>query len=253
MIGSLFDKLKGERKNVASNSSPPDLIAERPHRKISDTAGDELLLAVLPTVQKIVRRRLFLHTSDALDLVQAVAVKLLRWREKYVEKSEKMSPVEWQSFAARAAYNEVNDHFSKEAENSELPLEEAAVTAGNNFASVEGETATEVQSLARLAWQGICNLSLRQRQALLLHSRELLVYFLQCGVGNRELAGVLNFAESRWDEIKSRMPLRDSQIANLSEAAVRSGRGDVKPTANSIKKARHEARARLQKIMGQHK
>ena len=98
----------------------------------------------------------------------------------------------------------------------------------------------------RLVWQEICNLSLRQRRSLLLHSQELIIYLLQSGVGDQEIAEILELTESEWAEIKMRLPLSDFQIADLSPKK-NSGKS-VESSVNSIKKARHEARSRLQKL-----
>jgi DNA-directed RNA polymerase specialized sigma24 family protein len=89
-------------------------------------------------VQKIVRRKIaFSDGSESSDMVQGIALRLWKWRDKFREKSEEMSPEEWQSFAARTAYNEINRYFS--SKNKKLvSLDEASEVAVSD--SIAGET-----------------------------------------------------------------------------------------------------------------
>jgi hypothetical protein len=214
--------------------------------------SEESFLAALPVVRKIVRRRTMPFQApaagDASDLEQGIILRLLDWREKNYEKSEKMSPEEWKSFAARAAYNEINRLFTEGTEVETVPLEEIHEAAGQK--SVEGYTNAEVYSLVQRVWQEICSLSLRQRRALLFQSQELIVHFLQSEIGNGEIARVLEITESEWLDIKDRLPLSDSQIAELTRVES-SGDKNIEPLTKSIKKARHEARARLKKLISE--
>ncbi|HMS11282.1 MAG TPA: hypothetical protein PKE66_17465, partial [Pyrinomonadaceae bacterium] len=149
------------------------------------------------------------------------------------EKSDTMSNDEWEAFAARTAYNEVNRSFSRERllfANVDPDSVSATETS-----SIEGQTEIEVVSLVRLVWQEICLLSLRQRRSLLLHSQELTIYFLQIHITEKELAETLDFTESDWNDICGRLPLTDAEIAERTEG-----------TAGSIKKARYEARVKLE-------
>src|SRR4051812_1302403 len=85
---------------------------------------DDSLLSALPVVQGIVRRKFARSwTSDGIDLVQGIFLRLLRWRNKYREKSDEMSDEEWKSFAARTAFNEINRYFSKNRMFTEVPHE----------------------------------------------------------------------------------------------------------------------------------
>ena len=106
MIEFLFEEFpsrQNDRSDGAGESrNPPD---DQNHREAE-------LLAVLPVVRKIVgRRTLPALTSDAADVIQSVALRLWKWRQKYRDKSRELSPGEWESFAARTAYNEINRHF----------------------------------------------------------------------------------------------------------------------------------------------
>ena len=206
--------------------------------------SDDYLLTALPVVQKIVRRKtVFSWQSEASDLVQGIALRLLKWRDKYREKSEEMSPDEWQSFAAKTAYNEINRHFSNNPL-TDLPLDSVQEAATEK--SLEGQSEAEVCSLALEVWQKICNLSLRQRQALLFGSQELVVYLLKAGITDEELAEHLNLTAQEWAEVKDRLPLKDFQIGELLSKA--GNRNTVEAIAKSMKKARHEARAKVRRV-----
>ena len=203
--------------------------------------SESSFLEALPIVQLIVRRRrAALQQEDISDLAQGIALRLWKWRGKYREKSENMSSDEWNSFAARTAYNEVNRHFSKSAGAVRVGVENALNIAEP---SVEGETKTEVFSLISAVWQEICHLSLRQRRALLLHSQELVIYFLQSGITDDDLAHVLGIDDEEWNDIRYRLPLSDAQIAEVINKYDQSR--DILSLARSIKKARHEARTKL--------
>lgn len=233
MIESLLEQMP-------QGGSPDD----KPDAPASDSwrASERSLLAALPIVRRIVgRRRSGLDSTNGSDLVQEVALRLWRWRGKYQEQSEKMSGEEWKAFAARTAYNEVNRHFSDARSIANLSLD---VASGIQEHSVEGQTEIEVISLINLVWQGICQLSLRQRWALLLHSQELIIYFLQGGITEEEVAEVLELSDSDWNDIRSRLPLTDFQIAKEIPHAGRK-RASLS-SAGSIKKARYEARVKLE-------
>ena len=151
-------------------------------------------------MQKIVRRKtVFSWQSEASDLVQAVALRLLKWRKKHQEKSEKMSPDEWQSFAAKTAYNEINRHYSDNSKIKVVSLDSAQECTEE---IVEGQTEAEVFLRVLEVWQEICNLSLRQRRALLFSSQELVVYFLKIGITDEELAEKLSLTIDEWARVK---------------------------------------------------
>ena len=239
MIESFMDVW---RRFSSNEDRPPDF-----HESSFQKNSEESFLTALPVVRKIVRRRSlsFRPAADALDLEQGIIVRLLDWREKHREKSEKMSSDEWKSFAARAAYNEINRLFTEGIEVETLPLEEFQEAADQK--QVEGYTGAEVYSLVHQFWQEICSLSLRQRRALLFHSQELVIHLLESGIGDEELARVLEVTEDEWSRILDELPLSDFQIADLMRGES-SGDKNIELLAKSIKKARYEARGRLQKL-----
>ncbi len=240
MIEPFWDVLRRLSNN---ENSLLDSVKQPSHQKNSEDS----FLAALPIVRKIVRRRLFLSgQSETSDLEQRILLRLLNWREKHHNKSEKMSPDDWESFAARTAYNETNRHFSKSAAEvgAHLPLDAASEI--ESFQRVAGESHVEFQSLAHFVWQEICRMTLRQRRALLLHSRQLTVYFLKGGITDGELAQSLELSESEWLEVKIKIPLSDAQIARFIGAD--DERRNLESVVKSIKKARHEARGKLRKL-----
>ena len=237
MIGSLFENLQPIPKTEDKNSPIAEDLSY-------DSDSDDYLLTALPVVQKIVRRKTsFSWQSEASDLVQGIALRLLNWRDKYRERSEEMSPDEWQSFAAKTAYNEINRHYSNNyITNVSLDsVEEIAAEV-----VLEGQSHSEVRSLAIRVWQKICSMTLRQRQALIYGSLELVIYLLKCGITDEELTQKLNLTMEEWADAKNRLPLKSFQIAELLKDA--GNQNSVESISKSIKKARHEARAKLRRI-----
>ncbi len=238
MIESLFEELSSRQGDGSGEKSK---FSEMPDQNKSEAA----LLAVLPVVRKIVRRKTLLSwQSDTADLVQSIALRLWKWREKYREKSAEMSPDEWESFAARTAYNEVNRYFSNTTLASNVPLEEASEVSDGEF--VEGQTEVEFISLAQVVWQEICRLSLRQRRALLLSSWELVFYLLKSGIDDDEMIEILTITTDIWEDIKEKLPLSDARIAEVIQKT--DMKQNRKSLTKSIKKARHEARVKLQEF-----
>ena len=237
MIGSLFKEL------------PPIPETETEVSSISEdlsylTDSDDSLVASLPLVQKIVQRRIVMSwASEAADLVQGIALRLLKWRNKYQDKSKQMSPDEWQDFAARTAYNEINRHY-KNNSLINVPLDTVQETASTFF--LEGQSEAEVCSLSLEVWQKICSLTLRQRQALLLGSDELVLYFLQCGITDEELAENLNLTIEEWSVVKDRLPLKSFLIAELLRES--GNRNNFELSVRSTIKARHEARLKVRRV-----
>ena len=232
MIDSLIEEI-----STACNTD------DRSGSHVTASNSEGSLLESLSIVQAIVRRRISFRYGDVSDLAQGIALRLWKWRERNREKSDAMSDQEWQSYAARTAYNEVNRYLSKSS-----PGISVSVEIAENIAepSVEGDTEIEVFSLIRSVWQEVCRLSLRQRRALLLHSQELVIYFLQSGINNEELARVLGFGETEWNDIRIRIPLTDIQIAEVTRE-LEETKG-LPAIARSIKKARHDARKKLEGV-----
>lgn len=245
MIERFFDELRRSVLAADKATEPPELKEKlNPEPK-----ADESFLAALPTIRKIVWRKLFSARQDeAPDLVQKVVLQLLTWRENNPDKIEEISAEEWQSFAAKATHHAVNRRLSSN-ENLTVPLDGAAEIPGDNF--VVGNTATEVASLLPIFWQGICQLSLRQRRALLLNSESLLVLLRLNGISNRELSEILELSNDELPEIIAGLPLKDAQIAHLTATARNSKNQNVNSLTRSIKKARHEARVKLQKLISE--
>ena len=237
MIGSLFENLQPIPKTE-------DIDSQNAEDLSYDADSDDYLLAAIPVVQKIVRRKtVFSWQSEASDLVQAVALRLLNWRKKHQEKSEEMSKDEWQSFAAKTAYNEINRHFADNALN-DVSLDSIQEAAAADY--IEGQSEVEVFSLTLEVWQKICNLSLRQRQSLLFGSQELVIYLLKIGITDEELAEKLNLTTEDWAEIKNRLPLKNLQIAQILKEI--GNENSIEAIAKSMKKARHEARAKVRRV-----
>jgi DNA-directed RNA polymerase specialized sigma24 family protein len=218
--------------------------------KEEEVAGDDPLLSALPVVQGIVRRKFARKwASDGIDLVQGIFLRLLKWRNKYREKSDEMSDEEWRSIAARTAFNEINRHFSKKRNFTDVPLEQSSELLARD--AIKGNSDAEVCSVARQIWQEICKLTLRQRRALIFGNREMVFYFLQCGITNETFAEILNLPLEEWLDILEKLPLEEKQIAALiqRDMRVKPGSGEnTKPAARSVKKARYEAREKLRRL-----
>lgn len=238
MIGSLF-------KELSPISNDETEVSELTEELSFQTDSDDSLLASLPVVQKIVRRKITLPWhSEASDLVQGITLRLLKWRDKYREKSAEMSPDEWQSFAAQTTYNEINRHFAKNRRTTVVPIETVEEIASPEV--IEGTSEAEVSSLARIVWQEICSLSLRQRRALLLGSQEIVINFLTCGITDQEFAETLNLSMEEWAKAKENLPLKNFQIAELIKKE--GNEKSIESIINSIKKARHEARGKVRRL-----
>lgn len=249
MIERFFDELRRVRFTAEVAAEPPEL---NKNLRSQDEAGDESFLAAVPTIRQIIWRRLFSSKkSDAPDVAQKVILQLLTWRKNNPDKIEEMTAEELQLFAFKAAHNAVKKRLS-ESGNLTESLDDAGEIADEN--KIIGNTATEVASLAAKFWQGICGLSLRQRRALLLGSESLIVILRLSGISSREISDILEVNESELLEIINQLPLEDVQIAFLIVARERGDKTknrNVSSLTKSIKKARHEARARLRKLVSE--
>lgn len=229
MIDSLLEDLP---PNGLPREREGNVTSESKHEP-----SESAFLAALAIVRRIVaRRRSSLDPTNGLDVVQDVALRIWRWRLKHPDRSRKMSVEDLNAFAARTAYNELNRDLARTRRPAHLPLE---ASSENEEPYVPGESDLESVSLIHQAWQEICKLSLRQRRSLLLHSHELVIYILQIGISEAQLACVLDFNESDWSVIREHLPMSDLQIAERIEASV-----------GSIKKARYEARGKLEGVIG---
>ena len=237
MIGSLFKELPPISEPETEVSSISEDLSY-----LTDT--DDSLVASLPVVQKIVQRRIGLGwVGEASDLVQGIALRLLNWRNKYQDKSEQMSPDEWQDFAARTTYNELNRQFKK-GQPAKISLDEISEIKSSEF--IQGQSKVELESLVQVVWQEICSLTLRQRRALLLHTLKLSIYLKQGGVTNRSLAESLEISEDEWIELEENIPLYYSEIAELFR--IQGSGKSLESLANSFRKARFVASEKIQKL-----
>lgn len=239
MIEPFWDVLRRLSNN---EKDAPESVEPSSHQKNSDAS----FLAALPVVRKIVRRRIVsLAPSEAADLEQVIVLRLLKWREKYPNLSEEMSSGDWESFAARTAYNETKRHFSKSADAKMLlPLDAAFDLESPE--RIIGESDAEFQSLTNFFWQEICRMTIKQKCALLLHSRKLIIYLLTGGVSDGELAQSLEISEEEWLEVKNKIPLSDAAIVRLNNDA--GEHSNLESAIKSITKARHKARGKLRKL-----
>jgi DNA-directed RNA polymerase specialized sigma24 family protein len=248
MIGSFYKDLLPIQSDEIESS---ERAGEVPYPADSEDS----LLASLPVVQKIVRRKSFIGwQADAADIVQAVALRLIKWRGRNHEKSEEMSPEDWHSFAARTAYNEINRQNSSKLSARDVPLED--VPEDMILQSFEGQTRAEFRSLVRGVWQGVCSLTLRQRRSLLLHNQKLLIKLMFGGITDEEIARSLEMPLGVWLELEKRLPLCNREIAEFilkQDSGSGSGNGSSKGNnleslIRSIIKARYEARAKVRRV-----
>lgn len=222
---------KGESESISGRQS------------VEDCAAESLLIGSLRVAVAVASgRRASLGEENIADLTQNVALRLWKWLGKHREKSDRMSEKDWDSFTARSAHNEINRHFRSRSKSQEVPLEEATsvtkVEAGH-------DAGIEVVSLIRKVWQEICMFSVKQRRALILHSPELVIYFMQAGITAEELAAVLEISRIEWNRVCDRLPLTDLEIAELMPGYDSRG---TRSAAKAVKKARFDARKKLDKL-----
>lgn len=238
MIDSLFEEVnlveRGEQ-NVDDGDMDLDLSAKED--------SEASFLAAMPVIHSIIRRKIaFSHQTDSSDIFQEIVLRLWSWRNRFRQKSSRMSPTEWRAFAAKTAYNEINRYFS--SKKKFVSLDEVSKVSSSG--SIAGETGAEIESLARSIWQGIRRLTLRQRRALLLHDQRSIIYLLTGGISDEELAKALEFTDEDWLEVKARLSSSDLQTSEFSGCR---NRNNVTLNAGSVKKARHDARAKLRTII----
>ena len=203
---------------------------------------DGLLTQSLKLIRKVIAGRKSVLGDDVPDVSQEIVLRLWRWRTKFAGKSSQMSENEWSAFTARAAHNEVNRNLSNRIRHAEISIDEVEVGEGSQTSPSD-----ETFQLVEIAWQGICRLSLHQRQALLFSSVDLVLQLFQFGIEEDELLRTLGLSSESWKTIAARMPLNDSDIAEI--ANTNSGRRQKRTTAGAIKKARFDARKRLKELM----
>lgn len=180
--------------------------------------------------------------DDVPDISQEIVLRLWKWRAKFEDKSARMTEDDWLSFTARTTHNEVNRNLSNRGRHIEVSIDEVELSE-----SSQTSPSAETHQLVESAWQGICRLSLHQRQALLFSSVDLVLYLFEYGIEEDELLGTLGLSKDSWKSIAARMPLHDSEIAEIACNNV--GNRHKITTAGAIKKARFDARKRLKELM----
>lgn len=208
----------------------------------SSPLTEKFITESLNLIRKVISGRRSIATDDVPDIAQDVALRLWKWRSKFEDKCSQMAEVDWKSFTARTAHNEVNRNLSNRNRQIEVSVDEF----DERDDSVEASSA-ETVFLVETVWQGICKLSLYQRQALLFSSVDLVLYLLQFGVDEEALLRELNLSRTSWESIAARMPLTDTEIAEIANPGL--GRKRKETTANAVKKARFDARKRLKELM----
>ena len=200
-----------------------------------------LLAESLKLIRKVIAGRRSVLGDDVPDISQEIVLRLWKWRTKFAGKSSQMSEDDWSAFTARTAHNEVNRNLSNRIRHAEISIDEVEVGERSQTSSAE------TYQLVESAWQGICRLSLHQRQALLFSSVDLVLQLFQFGIEEDELLRTLGLPRESWKTISARMPLNDSEIAEI--ANTNSGKRQKRATAGAIKKARFDARKRLKELM----
>ena len=219
-------------------TSPGDTPTSGP----GDSLDREGLLAEsLKLIRKVIAGRRSVLDDDVPDVSQEIVLRLWKWRTKFAGKSSQMSEDDWSAFTARAAHNEVNRNLSNRIRHAEISIDEVEMCERSQTSSAE------TYQLVESAWQGICRLSLHQRQALLFSSVDLLLQLFQFGIEEDELLRTLGLSRESWKTIAARMPLNDSEIAEIANTS--SGKPQRTATAGAIKKARFDARKRLKELM----
>ena len=81
---------------------------------------------------------------------------------------------------------------------------------------------------------------------MLFGSQELVVYFLKIGIADEKIAENLSLSIDEWVRVKENLPLLDIQIAKIIKE--KGNQKSVEAIAKSMKKARHEARAKMRRV-----
>lgn len=210
----------------------------------SDSALDRegFFAESLKLIRKVIAGRRSVMADDVPDISQEAALRLWRWRSKFEDKSSQMAEGDWKSFVARTAHNEVNRNLSNRNKKNETSLDETEALGDEVNAS-----SAETFVLVKTVWQGICRLSLYQRQSLIFSSVDLVLYLFQFGIEEDDLLAELELTKESWERISTRMPLTDIEIAEIANP--NSANGQRVATAGAVKKARFDARKRLKELM----
>lgn len=220
------------------NAPSPDAEVKPKH------SSEGLIREAVNLITLITRgQRISLPDADIPDVEQDTSLRLWKWLIKFRERSNGMSPDEWRSFTARSTYNEINRSRTKLSRIHEVPLEFVPEFEDK---TQDAQSDLEMKELVREVWQGICKLSVYQRRALLLHSAETLIYLMQFGLNEKQIASALSFDIEMWRALSPQIPLTDVEIARL----VNDNGGLVNNGAQvrNIKKARYDARKKLERL-----
>ena len=212
-----------------------------PNKSRTDGDREGFFSESLSLIRKVIAGRKAVRTDDVPDLSQDIALRLWKWYSKFEEKSSQMEEDQWKSFTARTAHNEVNRNLSHRSTHVEIPID--SIEAGNPAR----DSSAEASLLIEIVWQGICKLSLYQRQALLFNSIDLVLYLLELGVEEGEFLQALGMTRQSWEAIAERMPLGDTDIAEI--ASLNEGRNQLVISPGAVKKARYDARKRLKELI----
>lgn len=227
MANPIFSKLQ------TSPGDPPETDANAHQNR------DSFISESLKLIRRVIVGRRSVPVDEIPDVAQNAALRLWQWRLKFADKSSQMAASDWNSFTARTVHNEVNRNLSRRDRLVSVPLDEIDLSDDRSI-----DSSAEVIQLVELLWQGICSLSLYQRQALLFNSIDLVIYLLQLGVEEDLLLEQLALSRQSWKLLSARMPLSDAEIAETVSLSLRK-----RSTANSVKKARFDARKRLKELM----
>ena len=154
---------------------------------------DGLLAESLELIRKVIAGRRSVLGDDVPDISQEIVLRLWKWRTKFAGKSSQMSEGDWSAFTARAAHNEVNRNLSNRGRHIEVSIDDVEMSEGSQTSS-----SAETLQLVEIAWQGICRLSLHQRQALLFSSVDLVLHLFQYGIEEDELLEKLGLSKESW-------------------------------------------------------
>lgn len=223
-------------KLQTSPGDPPDIDTGAHQNR------DSFLTESLKLIRKVIAGRRSVPSNDIPDIIQDAAFRLWKWRTKFQDKSSQMAEDDWNSFVARTAHNEANRKLANRDKLVSVPIDEIDVCD-----DLSTESSAEIVQLVETVWQGICILSLYQRQALLFNSIELVLHLLQFGIEEDELLAKLGLSRESWEAISARMPLTDSEIAEIANR--NSGKLRIGTTAGAVKKARFDARKRLKVLI----
>lgn len=228
------------------SSKPGELTPIGEERKSSPIfrRDDRSLISAFNLIWRVVSgRRYAVPDAEIPDIAQEAVVRLWKWREKYKEKANEMTDVEWDSFTAKTTHNEINRHLSRHQRVNEVSLGETELL---HTRTPEGYADSEMGSLIRNVWQEICRLTPYQRRALLLGSPELFVYLVQFGIVETEIVASMEIEKDEWAGISARLPLSDLEIAAIARSS-KAARDPV-AAARAIGKARYDARRKLERL-----